>query len=208
MSRYKQVDRENQMLKIRKRLLRAAAAEFASQGYERANVDSISMAAGYAKGTIYNYFATKRALLLELIAEIAARHFEFVAGQVLQVDNPVHRLERFFDAGFTWVAENPNRAKVMIAALHGPDVEFKNHMAAGYQAMFELVSSDILSVGIRQGIFRPVELTSTARLLMTLYQGIASQLDEQGKPWLTPVQVAEFALSAIRANPPPSEKEG
>jgi AcrR family transcriptional regulator len=43
----------------RARLLTAAAAEFARAGFERASVDAISLAAGYAKGTIYNYFPSK-----------------------------------------------------------------------------------------------------------------------------------------------------
>jgi AcrR family transcriptional regulator len=40
-------------------LLEAAAEEFGRVGLERASVDAISLAAGFAKGTIYNYFSSK-----------------------------------------------------------------------------------------------------------------------------------------------------
>src|SRR5262249_58144622 len=57
----------------RARLLAAAAAEFARAGFERANVDGISLAAGYAKGTIYNYFPSKEELFLAVVEEASAQ---------------------------------------------------------------------------------------------------------------------------------------
>ena len=57
----------------RQRLLEAAAAHFARDGLERASIDAISTDAGYAKGTVYNYFEGKTGLFLEVIAEGARR---------------------------------------------------------------------------------------------------------------------------------------
>jgi len=57
----------------RANLLTAAAAEFARAGFERASVDAISLAAGYAKGTIYNYFPSKEELFLAVVEEAAAQ---------------------------------------------------------------------------------------------------------------------------------------
>src|SRR5262249_56732695 len=55
------------------RLLAAAAQEFARAGFERANIDGISLAAGYAKGTIYNYFPSKEELFLAVVEEASAQ---------------------------------------------------------------------------------------------------------------------------------------
>ncbi len=57
----------------RERLLEAAAREFARRGLERANIDAISLAAGYAKGTIYNYFSSKEDLFLAVVEEACAQ---------------------------------------------------------------------------------------------------------------------------------------
>jgi AcrR family transcriptional regulator len=57
----------------RARLLAAAAAEFARAGFERANIDQISLAAGSAKGTIYNYFPSKEELFLAVVQEASAQ---------------------------------------------------------------------------------------------------------------------------------------
>lgn len=63
----------------RRRLLEAGAKHIARDGLERANVDAIAIAAGYAKGTFYNYFDSKEQLFGEVIAEGARRAVEHYA---------------------------------------------------------------------------------------------------------------------------------
>lgn len=60
----------------RRRLLDAAAAEFATRGLDGARVDDISLAAGLAKGTIYNYFDSKLDVFRAVIEEWARRSGE------------------------------------------------------------------------------------------------------------------------------------
>ncbi len=61
---------------VRQRLLEAAADHFGEAGYDRANIDAISLAAGCAKGTVYNYFPSKEALFGAVIEEAARRAAE------------------------------------------------------------------------------------------------------------------------------------
>jgi len=63
-------------VEVRTRLLEAAAQHFGQAGIDGANVDAISLAAGYAKGTIYNYFPSKRALFGAVIQEASRRAAE------------------------------------------------------------------------------------------------------------------------------------
>ncbi len=198
MPRYKQSDRDEMRGETRQLLLETAAVEFARDGYLGANIDRISRNAGYAKGTVYNYFASKRALMEALIDETAAAHFAFVAGQVRQESDPRRRLERFFAAGFAWIVDHPARAQVMVTTLNGADIGFKRRLFEVYQPMFRLVNVEILTVGMEQGVFRQVEPVSTAGLVMTIYLGTASQLNEQGEHWLAPQAVADFVLKALR----------
>ena len=76
-------------LEHRRRLLEAAAAEFAAKGLDRARVDDISLAAGLAKGTIYNYFDSKQHVFREVIAAWFERISETRAE--LPADAPVRR---------------------------------------------------------------------------------------------------------------------
>lgn len=74
-------------LEHRRRLLDAAAAEFAAKGLEAARVDDISVAAGLAKGTIYNYFDSKIAVFRAVVEEWAQRTIK--ARQSVPDDAPV-----------------------------------------------------------------------------------------------------------------------
>jgi TetR/AcrR family fatty acid metabolism transcriptional regulator len=198
MPRYKETEREQAQMDTRTKLLEAAKLEFANQGFEKANINQISQSAGFAKGTIYNYFDSKRMLMMELIDQISQGHFEFIQEQILKEDDAVKRLERFFTEGFAWVAENLAGGLVMINSLYGPDADFKQYLYSNYEPMFQLVEKEILQFGIKSGSFRQVDTAFTARLLMNLYLGIASQPSPEGKLWSDPKDVADFVLSALR----------
>jgi hypothetical protein len=73
-------------------------------------------------------------------------------------------------------------------------------MAQAYQPMFRLVAEKILAPGIAQGLFRNVGLNSTASLLMTVYLGTSSQVDQNGKAFMDPRQVGEFILRGLLAD--------
>jgi AcrR family transcriptional regulator len=199
MPRHKDTNKEKNMSETRILLLQAATEEFAREGYMGANINRISKNAGFAKGTIYNYFESKRALMFALIDDIAARHLEYMVQQVLQEDDPARRLECFFEAGFSWVTDNLPRGRVLFTTLNGPDMEFKTRMYEAYLPMFQLVGQDILAVGIEQGIFRQLEPVSTAGLIMTIYLGTGSQVNERGEQWFPPQQVSDFVLKALQA---------
>src|SRR5216110_834142 len=53
----------------RRRLLEAAAAEFARSGYAEASAESISREAGMSKATFYEHFANKEECILALFDE-------------------------------------------------------------------------------------------------------------------------------------------
>ena len=89
----------------------------------------------------------------------------------------------------------------MLTTLNGPDREFKERMGQAYQPMHRLLAHDILAPGVEQGAFREVDLGSTAALLMTLYLGVGTTVDEQGKARLAPERIADFVLHALRTAP-------
>jgi AcrR family transcriptional regulator len=201
MARIKQTERQQTIDQTRQRLLAAASNEFATVGYEKANVNTISLAAGYAKGTIYNYFPSKQALLLALIDDIAQLHLDFMHQSVLQITDPAQRLERFYQAGFEFVTLYPSQARAMFNTLSSADEASKQHAFEAYQPMFQFVAAEILAPGLTQGLFRDIEPVSMSTLLMTIYLGTATHLSPQGEFRLDPNQVAALALHGILKSP-------
>jgi len=96
----------------RARLLEAAAQEFARAGFERANVDAISLAAGYAKGTIYNYFPSKEELFLAVVEEASA---QAAAAAPAPADAPAgERLTAVLTGFCSWASQQDPLARVLV----------------------------------------------------------------------------------------------
>lgn len=78
--------------KRRKQIIGAAQTEFARKGYYSTDVASIAVRAGVSKGTIYNYFDNKEALLMGVICagfeQLSARMKEIAAKAV----DPVRKI--------------------------------------------------------------------------------------------------------------------
>jgi AcrR family transcriptional regulator len=197
MSRYKAGEREKILSSTRRRLLDAAVEEFARCGYSLANINLISVSAGFARGTVYNYFSSKTQLMSELIAQIADDHCEFIAGQVRLERDPRRRLERFYQAGFEFVALHPAQARLMGITLNGPQIEFKEQLYRANLPLYRLLGQEILEPGIEMELFHPVDREATVLLLMTLYLGSIAQADQAGRIWLDHRQVSYFAMSAL-----------
>jgi AcrR family transcriptional regulator len=96
----------------RAKLLAAAGEEFARVGLERANVDAISLAAGYAKGTIYNYFPSKEELFLAVVEEASA---QATASGSAPAHAPARERLAAILAGFcAWAGNNAPLARVLV----------------------------------------------------------------------------------------------
>src|SRR5215471_4967238 len=96
----------------RAKLLAAAAEEFSRTGLERANIDAISLAAGYGKGTIYNYFPSKEELFLAVVEEASA---QAGSSSPARHDAPARERLRGTVAGFcSWAGQHDALARVLV----------------------------------------------------------------------------------------------
>jgi AcrR family transcriptional regulator len=96
----------------RAKLLAAAGEEFARVGLERANIDAISLAAGYAKGTIYNYFPSKEELFLAVVEEASA---QATASGAAPANVAARERLAAMLAGFcAWAGNNDPLARVLV----------------------------------------------------------------------------------------------
>lgn len=198
MTRYTEKERLTLQTTTRQKLLTAALDAFARCGYENANINQISLAAGFAKGTIYNYFTGKQDLMDCVIAEVSQDHIAFIHSQVMEVDDARERVRCFYRAGFQYVCDHPAAVRLMLAMLNSPDTHFQERMAAAYQPLFDMVGGEILAAGASAGCFQPEHLPLHTTLMLTIYLGSASRVDERGQTLLDSSAVADFVLNALR----------
>ena len=108
----------------RRRLLEAAADTFAELGYHGTRIDSVSQRAGVAKGTIYNYFPSKEAVLETLVADACLLAADAALGT--PDDAPTRaRLEAFVAANLRWAQGRRSLAVLFARELLAGDAEMK-----------------------------------------------------------------------------------
>jgi AcrR family transcriptional regulator len=96
----------------RQQLLVAAAVEFGRVGFDGANINAISLAAGFAKGTIYNYFASKEELFVSVVEEASAQVAASVSAPAGAAAR--ERIELMLVAFCTWAREHEAFAQVFV----------------------------------------------------------------------------------------------
>jgi AcrR family transcriptional regulator len=96
--------RESQKAERRIRMLDAARRHFLESGFEAATIEAIAESAGVSAVTVYNYYGTKRGLLLALVGQSDT----FLIGKIdaFMADPPNDPLEAF--AGISVVIRDHN----------------------------------------------------------------------------------------------------
>jgi AcrR family transcriptional regulator len=146
----------------RARLLAAAAEEFGRVGFERASIDVISLSAGFAKGTIYNYFASKEELFLAVVEEASTRAADSAAPPPDATAR--ERLEATLASFCTWAIEHDAFARVLVReCLMGTPGLYPRVLIAETPLVHSLEA--VLRDGARSGELRddqPAELLALA----------------------------------------------
>jgi AcrR family transcriptional regulator len=146
----------------RARLLVAAAEEFGRVGFEWAGVDGISLAAGFAKGTIYNYFASKEELFLAVVEAASTQAADSAA---LPPDATARaQLKATLAVFCSWASEHDAFARVWVReCLMGTPGLYPRVLIAETPLVHSLET--ILREGARSGELRddqPAELLALA----------------------------------------------
>ena len=103
-------------------LLEAAADEFAREGRDGANVNRISRAAGFAQGTVYNYFPSKDALFFAVVEE-ACQRAATGADSVPATASTRERLLAAVAADVDWARNNEAFARVLVREALAADID-------------------------------------------------------------------------------------
>jgi AcrR family transcriptional regulator len=151
----------------RARLLEAAAREFARRGFEGANVDAISLAAGRGKGTIYNYFASKEELFLAVVEEACAQAIRSASAPTEASTR--ERLRATLAAFCTWAKANEDFARVLVRECLIGTPALQPHMAAAEEPLLNQLEA-VVNEGAARGEVRddlPGALLALALASMT-----------------------------------------
>jgi len=138
--------RLNRQAERRQQILEAALDLFPRQGFHRTSTRQIAQAAGVAEGTIFNYFPTKRDLLVAVMSQIVDDYFG-------------EDLEAMPRAGTLELLRETFRSRLEMGWRHADRIRF-------------LLSELLMNQEMRQSYFEAVILRLTARAEHVLEQRI------------------------------------
>jgi AcrR family transcriptional regulator len=113
-------------------IVRAAVAEFAEQGYQRASLNSIVKRLGISKGSLYQYFDNKEALFLHVfdhfIQQVKRQVRASVAGNGR--DDFFAAARQVLLAGIAFIDNHPEYFQVYLKVLFERDVPRREELMA------------------------------------------------------------------------------
>lgn len=180
---------------LTKQEIRSAARRlFAARGYAAVAVKEIADAIGKRPGGLYNHFASKHAILVDLMEDNLVRALDSVFSCVEPTAPPAQQLEQFARAH---VAFNiANRDDVFIAYM-----ELRSLNDEGARTIlprrdqFEQALRSILELGVAQGVFIIPDISHHARAILSMLVGVTVWYRPDGAK--SSAEIAEFYVQAV-----------
>jgi TetR/AcrR family transcriptional regulator of autoinduction and epiphytic fitness len=129
-------------------ILNAADAAFRDIGFADTSVEEIANRAGLTRKTVYNLFASKDDIALQLIARAEADDTTYRA-LMASGKGVIPLLERVLLDSAHWCLANPSIAKLALAPIERPSLE-----PPADRPSFQRLVRDILVLGQEQGTIR------------------------------------------------------
>jgi AcrR family transcriptional regulator len=181
--------REARKASTREALLKAGRRLFARMPVDAVSIDAVVLEAGVAKGSFYNHFADRHALVEGVVADIRAALHEEVAQANAGVADPARRIARAVCLFLRYAIEDPEGAAAL-ARIHGSLIS----SAAPYNQ--PLVAD--LSEGLSTGRFPIPTLDCGVVLVIGVVQAGMQSILVEPVPGLAVVKAQQLATLILR----------
>ena len=190
----------------RKQIIDAALAVFSRKGYGEATIPDIAREAGIAVGTIYNYYPSKRDLLVSILAShVLSEPFLTLMEQPPEADDRTF-FRSLIEDRLTLLSENADKFLFMLSEAYR-DQEFRRQWAQGVIQPALQRAEKFVSSKMDSGAFRPMNASVIVRALagmaigfavLTMAEGEESPCRGMPVKEIAP-QLADIVLTGVRA---------
>jgi AcrR family transcriptional regulator len=158
-------------------ILEAARKVFAARGYSQTTVDDVAKAAQIAKGTVYLYFPSKRAVYLAALRQGVEALYIETSKRTEAADGIRNKLRAFVETRIRYFDEHRDFFKIYHSEfanifVHpaGMDKDFRK-LYAKHVALLRL----LLEEAIRRGEVKPLPPERTAIAIYDMARGVIAQ---------------------------------
>lgn len=163
----------DKVLDRRSQILEASINIFSKEGFHNARMEDIALSAGVGKGTIYEYFRSKKELFKEMMLYAANMYITEAENHMLRLKSPKDKLIEFMRFNIEFLKENSGIVKVVLSQPN----EINGDLMNSFMRMREQVESKlslIIGDGIAEGVFRRIKPNLAAAVLMAIISRTAA----------------------------------
>jgi len=166
------------------RILDAAVDVFARKGYHGAGVEDIVAASGTSKGAFYHYFASKQAIFLTLMDNLAEVVEQGVEAAISAEQGAMAKVEAALRVVVETAAEQRDLAKILLVEAVGLGPEFEEKRLEIHRRFAHVIQRH-LDRAVAEGDIPPQDTALVARAWFGALNEIISQWLLSGSEDLT-----------------------
>ncbi len=159
----------------KKQIIRSTLQCISDLGYNNLSMQDVAKTAGLSKGIIHYYFKNKQDLMKSVLGTVSTE----IESRLAQIDEtlpPLQQVKQMVKVYLGVVQENREKYCVNIDfwAQIKQQPEFKTIISNHYQT-FREKTAEVLQRGFQTGVFRPLNATSAASIVIGLIDGVSLQ---------------------------------
>ncbi|MDI3509135.1 MAG: hypothetical protein PWP55_1327 [Clostridiales bacterium] len=154
-------------------ILKASIRVFSKEGFYNARMEDIAVAAGVGKGTIYEYFPSKKVLFQEMMRYAVEMYIAEVERHVTGIKDAKEVLSSFMRFNIDFMREHAEIAKVVISQPNEVNEEIMKMFMNMRHRIEEAISSVIIG-GISSGCFRKIKPHIAAMAFLAIVSRVAA----------------------------------
>lgn len=159
------------MNKIEKeqQILDAALKQFARFGFKKTTMEDVAAEVGMTKSNLYFYVANKRELYERTVGNALLQWRDSVAAAIFETEDVVEKFIVMTEKSFEYL---PHHEELRSILIMDPGIFTLSPQEDRFSEINQgamLLIKDILSQGIREGVFHEVDVDHVAELLFSIY---------------------------------------
>jgi len=181
----------------------AAIRVFSREGFHRARMETIAHEAGVAVGTIYNYFPSKKDVLVSIFETEMEERLAFFEELRTSGQTVAEQLAAILEQHFSLLRGRTELSRVLLQEQFNPRQDVKERFTAFHERLFERIER-LIEEGVDGGWVRPCNARVIALALFAVVQSVAAfsvfytedDLDEILR--VAPGELAEFIWRGLK----------
>ena len=186
--------RDRRIDRQRRQIMDAAARVFAEKGYAATTTKDIALAADIGESTLYNYFESKRDILLGIAAYQAAL-LDAVFQKAVKLETRQQMVEIFVTV-MDIILEQQHYIRALIGEAWVNDDILYNHLVRRLTQISEFLEA-FISTKVASGAFRPIDPKLGARMVIAVFIGAILPALRGVEPQPDPAQRHQLAETII-----------